>query len=520
MVNIENLPKTKTAVCKKCGKEFNIFRSPVTGRWNYRTCCDECNGPEKTKIVKCQSCGKEFKIERVAWGGFSGRKYCDDCDTTKKETKTLICQKCGKKFEVPRRKNHGGFEEKKYCSNCFQDHQPTKTLICQRCGKEFTVDRYKTTGIFKYRKYCYDCASKEDVVTCKKCGKQFKATNTIQGKRKNQIFCPDCRRENWLDKAVRTCQEKYGVDYPCQRSECIESSGITISKLNKYFYNVLAANNIETDFEKIVGIYSYDLYVKNTNILIEINPTYTHNVLGNHFNNWKYDKNLEEYHLNKTQMAQLHDYRCIHIWQWDDWDKIIQMLLPKQKLYARNLQLKEVDKQVTNDFLNKYHLQSSCYGNQINLGLYNNDQLVQVMTFGKPRYNKKYQYELLRLCSHNDYIIVGGAEKLFKHFINKYQPMSVISYCDVSKFTGDVYERLGFNLKQQTRPQKVWTENNYKYGNNRYITDNLLRQQGYDRLFNTSYGKGTDNEQLMIEHGWLPVYDCGQKVFEWQKKIK
>lgn len=98
--------------------------------------------------------------------------------------------------------------------------------------------------------------------------------------------------------------------------------------------------------------------------------------------------------------------------------------------------------------------------------------------------------------------------------------MSVISYCDVSKFTGDVYERLGFNLKQQTRPQKVWTENNYKYGNNRYITDNLLRQQGYDRLFNTSYGKGTDNEQLMIEHGWLPVYDCGQKVFEWQKKIK
>lgn len=144
-----------------------------------------------------------------------------------------------KKFEVPRRKNHGGFEEKKYCSNCFQDHQPTKTLICQRCGKEFTVDRYKTTGIFKYHKYCYDCASKEDVVTCKKCGKQFKATNTIQGKRKNQIFYPDCRRENWLDKAVRTCQEKYGVDYPCQRSECIESSGITISKLNKYFYNVL-----------------------------------------------------------------------------------------------------------------------------------------------------------------------------------------------------------------------------------------------------------------------------------------
>lgn len=29
------------------------------------------------------------------------------------------------------------------------------------------------------------------------------------------------------------------------------------------------------------------------------------------------------------------------------------------------------------------------------------------------------------------------------------------------------------------------------------------------------YGKGTNNEELMIKHNWLPVYDCGQKVFEW-----
>lgn len=94
-------------------------------------------------------------------------------------------------------------------------------------------------------------------------------------KEKEKIrFFVQIAEENWLEKAVKTCQEKYGVDYPCQRSECIESSGVTISKLNKYFYNVLAAN-IKTDFEKVVVTYSYDLYIKNTNILINQSNIYT-----------------------------------------------------------------------------------------------------------------------------------------------------------------------------------------------------------------------------------------------------
>lgn len=44
---------------------------------------------------------------------------------------------------------------------------------------------------------------------------------------------------------------------------------------------------------------------------------------------------------------------------------------------------------------------------------------------------------------------------------------------------------------------------------------NLILPYVFDQLFKTNYGKGTDNEQLMIKHNWLPVYDCGQKVFVW-----
>lgn len=88
----------------------------------------------------------------------------------------------------------------------------------------------------------------------------------------------------------------------------------------------------------------------------------------------------------------------------------------------------------------------------------------------------------------------------------------------MSKFTGRIYSRLGFILEEQTKPQKIWSDRKEKY-----ITDNLLRQRGFDQLVGSKlnppeiYGKGTDNEILMLEHKWLPIYDCGQKVFSYLK---
>ena len=200
---------------------------------------------------------------------------------------------------------------------------------------------------------------------------------------------------------------------------------------------------------------------------------------------------------------------CIR--DWDNIDKIIYMIQNKETLYARNLTIKEVSKDDCDLFLNEFHLQNTCKGQLIRLGLYRDSQLIQIMTFGNPRYNKNYEYELLRLCTHKDYKVVGGAERLFKHFLNTYNPNSIVSYCDLSKFTGKVYTDLGFKLNSKPRPSKHWSKDKM------HITDNFLRQRGYDQIFNTNYGKGTDNELLMIQNGWLPVYDCGQATYIWNK---
>lgn len=65
------------------------------------------------------------------------------------------------------------------------------------------------------------------------------------------------------------------------------------------------------------------------------------------------------------------------------------------------------------------------------------------------------------------------------------------------------------NIDKTTLPRRIWSKGN------KMITDNLLNQRGYDQLFSTNYGKGTSNESLMINNGWLPIYDCGQGVYSY-----
>ena len=49
-------------------------------------------------------------------------------------------------------------------------------------------------------------------------------------------------------------------------------------------------------------------------------------------------------------------------------------------------------------FLEKNHIQGKV-GSSVNIGLYHQDKLVSLMTFGKPRMDKVYEYELLRFCN-------------------------------------------------------------------------------------------------------------------------
>ena len=312
-----------------------------------------------------------------------------------------------------------------------------------------------------------------------------------------------CKLDEFKQKIVDTNRERYGVDYTC----LIYSGKLkgNDSSYNRSFAELLDINNITYEREFLLQKYSYDFKVGNT--LIEIDPTATHNTYFSPYGDNRIDVN---YHRDKTKLAKDNGYSVIHIFEWDDINKVMQLLKNRVTIYARKCEVRMVSEVDTGNYLDTYHLQGTCRGQKIRLGLYYNNQLVSLMTFGKSRFNKNCEYELLRYCaSHN---VVGGAEKLFKYFIDNYKPSSIVSYCDTSKFSGKVYDTLSFEFIKTNKPRKHW----YSMKERRHITDGLLLSQGYDRLFKESHGKGTSNEELILARGYLPVYDCGQSTYIWR----
>ena len=170
------------------------------------------------------------------------------------------------------------------------------------------------------------------------------------------------------EKSKQTCLKKYGVEYSFQsennktksKQTLLERYGVEyavqlhrkISKLNLSIGEYLDVDSYEFPLESK----SYDLKIGNT--LIEVDPTVTHNSDKSIYKNSKpLDKN---YHLNKAKIAKKHGYRCLHIFDWDDVNKIKYLFDAKNKIYARKCDVVFIDKKSSRSFLNKYHLQNDC----------------------------------------------------------------------------------------------------------------------------------------------------------------
>lgn len=558
----------KTNICKNCGKEFNLNKVQELNYTKYNKLVQYCNeecGKElikqylETTNLKRELIAKELGISISTYETLA-KKY------NLKRTKEQIARLKVQNMQTTMQEKYGitnAMEKKEFrqaISNTYSNQTKEE--------KQEKVKRIKQTKLEKYGDENYHNIEQAKQTMQEKYGVQigYQTEKSVQNRIKSSMEkygVDNPFKSSEVHKLARQrMKEKYGVEYGYKskiiRNKINESikekygvdnimhsskyqrkvkqtmfdkykvtSGFltpnaikshkqgTISKINKKCAEELKQiTNKQIKLEKPIFKYIYDIQL-GENILIDINPTISHNVYISYPYLLKVVKDnipvSKEYHLDRLKIAIENGYDLISVFDWDDWNKIKYLLQDKKPLYARKLEVKEVDKKECNEFLNNYHLQNTCNGQEIRLGLYKDNELIEIMTFGKPRYNKNYEWELLRLCTKPEYKVVGGSEKLFKHFIELVNPQSVISYCDNSKFSGEVYTRLGFTQKGKPSPSLHWSKGS------EHITDNLLRQRGFDQLFNTNYGKGTSNEELMIEHGWLPIYDCGQMTFIWKK---
>lgn len=239
--------------------------------------------------------------------------------------------------------------------------------------------------------------------------------------------------------------------------------------------------------------FELDIYSSNLNFGVEYNGNYWHSSLYKNSN----------YHQEKSLYFKEKEISLMHIfeYEWNEKQKILKSLIKsklgisQKKVGARHCKIKQLDYQTYAKFCNDNHLQGEA-GAKVKLGLYFEEELIQIMSFGKPRFSDKFEWEIIRECSKLDYYILGGKEKLWSYFIKNWSPSNCLSYCDFSKFTGDSYLKIGFKKERLNKPGFVW----------------------WDKNTNETYWRDPYKNQEMKAKGYSKIYDCGQLVFSWYSK--
>ena len=130
------------------------------------------------------------------------------------------------------------------------------------------------------------------------------------------------------------------------------------------------------------------------------------------------------------------------------------------------------------------------------------------MSFGKNRFSSEVEWELLRFVSKKYISVVGGASKLFKHFVNNYSNgLGIVSYSDRRYSQGNMYSKLGFKFSHNSQP-------NYFYFKNSLHLESRQKYMKH-KLSNLLevFDESLTEVENMKNNGFNRIWDCGNSVW-------
>lgn len=277
------------------------------------------------------------------------------------------------------------------------------------------------------------------------------------------------------------------------------SSGFQAEVL-AYLKTFIHESDIQVNIRSLIHPFEIDIYVPAKQIAIECNGTYWHSDLNGRG---------KEYHLNKSELLKAKGIHLIHIWEheWNANTDLVQSRIQAKLgyssvMYARNCSIVEVSDEAAFNFLNTNHIQGYCTAS-IRFGLIHNDSLIALMTFGKSRYDKSVEWELIRYCTSHNISVTGGASRLLKHFVKLYSPSSIVSYSAKEWNSGNLYSKLGFSLVSTSPPAYYYTDDYVTFHNRVSFQKHKLK----DKL--ALFDPAKTEWENMKDNGYDRIWDCG-----------
>lgn len=486
----------------KCGKEREIIGTLL----------------KQGKAKRCRDCDNKLRVEDLSgkqFGELKAISYAGDmhwnclCSCGNKEVvrtyelKNLIITKCKQCRDREKFNKHTGetYNNWEVLEKDFQGDSNLVKCRCRKCGNIYIRELSNLrNGFTTMCQYCADKEKLEDIS-----GKRFNDWEVLKYVGNRNYLC---RCKCGTEKIVSGYSVKTGRSTCCG---CRSGHSLAEEEIYRYIKEKRPDLKVIKGDRAVIAPYELDIYIPELKLAIEFNGDYWHST----------EYKQKKYHQDKSINAYKHNIRLIHIFEYE-WktpelkDKILKLidrLIEKDgiKMYARKLSIKAVGQQEEKDFLNKYHLQgyatsTVCYG------LYTKEnELIGLMSFGSSRFDNNVKWELIRLAWKNNISVIGGAERIFKAFLDRFKPSEVISYCNLAKFSGAVYARLGFEIAKDgiTEPNYVWSNaqsSNFKY---------FKRYQTQKKSL-VAKGLGTEEQtedNIMESLGYFKIYDSGNLKF-------
>lgn len=485
-------------ICDYCGKEFSRSkRNLQSGRKIIKK--DSCN--EKTCVSEKR---KESQLKKYGVENAGGTK-----ESQEKAKKTWM-ETLG--VENPMFLQETKNKIKNTCLNKYGETSFLKTKNCRESLKQYQSQyqdeiqvKTKNTCIEKYG----ECHPRKNKNIMNNFIELFFQKHNV--KFPNQLADHDKKKKN-------TCIEKYGFDHPVKNKEIQEKIRTTcMQKYGKYPVNCFGKTEQDIkDFIKQIGFEcssdrsilegkEIDIYIHDKNIAIEYCGLFWHNEMSP----CPRDK---KYHYEKYKSLEKKNIRLITIFE-DEWQckesicksSICAILgIFTKKIYARKCTVKEINIKEAQSFLNDNHLQGAVKNGNC-CGLIYENQLVAVATYGKHHRQNKEGLVISRFCTLKNHQIIGGISKMFS-YIKSNSNKKIISWSDNRWSQGDIYKKLGFKLAQELPPDYSY----YKYGS-------LAKRKSKQSMkkSNTGCPKEITERDWCLENGYVRIWDCGKKRWEY-----
>lgn len=425
---------------------------PIHGVFNTTVGYITCNGKKTTH--GCPQCGKERQLKKYSETMQENRPeypqwFIDDIakeedkerarkrEITKRDEILFHCAKHGDYLQIVTNHLKKGIKEGKGG--------------CKKCAVELMKNTIKEVSLRKRKEYpewfINDLAHKED--------KQRARDRVLSSKDTVEFVCPI--HGNYLQSV-----NNHFV-FSTQRGRC----GCPICAYRK--------SRPEDELFEIIKNLDNDAKQRDRSILknkktghyLEIDVLSNNHKLAFEFNgNFWHSKHHREinYHFFKYEECINKGLRLFTIFQ-KDWDTdkektinyIKQLFTKKLRISARKTELKRIDNITVSDFYSEYYLNNTTMQYDISYGLFLNNELISAMSFSRSK--NKDEWLLQKYCVKFGVTILGGANKLIKHFKKETNPVSITAHSDCCYFNGNIFDKLGFIFKGYSKNDYYWFYN-------------------------------------------------------------